>query len=621
MKRSQILILTAVLVGFGFVQSASAAVTAVRTLPCEEYWPNQREQVTIEVTGDPGPITVVETPPAGWDIIGISPRTGMSFTNGILTWDFLTFDGSQTFSYQATPPEDAEGEVVFSGRIGIQPIAGMTIQSLATLKPLGIFEDHRDIVDNLQWPGIGSYDPETGEYMLYGTGDYGHVAYTKLSGDFTLKTRVTGRNSCTPEPACFGVLDELKYMSSQEIPYYSVVLNSGGFAKAMWSTGTGGNVSPWTMRNLCDGRYMIARRGNTMSMYYFDTSLQMWKQHHTTQMIFTDPVYVVLLAPSLSLGCYSTVNYSEVELLVSEDEIRTVVEQSLPDALNTHDLDQALSYFATDVVYDFTPQPPVMQGTEQVAAFFGSLFQAFPDWHVTRTRVFVSGNYAVTESIVTGTQLGQWGDIPATGNSVQVPALQVWQFAGNKVQRITEYLDMASVLIQLGVMPAPQWPPFTLSFDPLIPYTPTMAPPLDAAQEIISRWNSHCLITYYEAIRPDADIFMYPLGIPTDKDAFVASFEMYFAAFPDLHADFANLIDLGDGWVLGELVFKGTNNGEFLANAPTGRYGEVRGANLWHFDEEGLATNYYVYFDNISLLTQLGLFPPASSAENWEIYR
>ncbi|MFH1744323.1 MAG: ester cyclase [bacterium] len=620
MNRTQIFIAIFIFAGIGFVLSASAQITAVRSMPYDEYWPSQRQQVTIELTGEPGPITVVETLPAGWTVGNILPRAGMSLNDGVITWDLLTFDGSGTLSYKAMPPEDAEGEAVFSGTIGIQPIGGITIQARATPKPLGIFDDHKDFLDELKLPNTAAYDPETGEYVLYGTGVWGRCAYTELSGDFTLKARGTGENPHATEPCglfVFDTLTNVAYTGSGSAAY-TINIHKDGYAKAFWNAGRGYNYSPWTPPN--DGRYMITRRGDTFSMYYFDTSIQTWKLHHSIDMVFTDPVYVGIAAGSTAPQSYSTAYFTEVELIVSEEEIRGVVEQATPDAFNAHDLNQGLSYFATDAEYDFRPQPPPMVGTEEIEAFFDSMFDAFPDWHVTRNRVFVSGNMAVSESTVTGTQQGEWMGIPATGNSIEVPVLHVWEFAGNKAQWITEYVDMASVLIQLGVMDDPQWPPFELPFQHFDPPS-TYLPPMDAAEELISRWNAHNLVMFYKSIRNDADIYMYPLGMPTDKDTFVASFQMYFDAFPDLYGDFVNLIDLSDGWVLGELLYTGTNTGEFLGNPPTNGYCELRGAILWRFDEEGMASNYYVYFDNITLLAQLGLYPPSeTSVGDWDLY-
>ncbi|MFH1741610.1 MAG: hypothetical protein ABIH23_21600 [bacterium] len=123
MNRARIFIAIFLFVGFGFVVSASAQVTAVRTLPGEMYLPGERITITIEVTGDPGAIIVLETPPADWSIRALG---GGQLSEGVITWNLESFDGSTTLKYYATPPSTATGEALFSGVVGDQEIGGMS---------------------------------------------------------------------------------------------------------------------------------------------------------------------------------------------------------------------------------------------------------------------------------------------------------------------------------------------------------------------------------------------------------------------------------------------------------------------------------------------------------------
>ena len=166
------------------------------------------------------------------------------------------------------------------------------------------------------------------------------------------------------------------------------------------------------------------------------------------------------------------------------------------------------------------------------------------------------------------------------------------------------------------MIPAPEMAPLVPSFT-LPAQEATGLTPEAAAQEIIRRWNAHNLSEVAKMINLDADIFSYPLGVPTDRNALIASWEMYFTAFPDVQGDMVRVIDMGDGWVVGELVFSGTHQGEFLGIPPAGVHAEIRGAILWRYDANGLATNYYIYFDNLSLVSQI---TPPSAVGNWDLY-
>ncbi|MFH1740370.1 MAG: hypothetical protein ABIH23_15285, partial [bacterium] len=123
MNRARIFITIYILMGMGFLPIASAQVTAVRTLPSDDYCPGERLKIIIEVTGDPGAIIVVETPPAEWTIV---PASGGELSDGVITWNLESFDGSETLVYRVTPPDTATGEAVFSGIVGNQEIGGMS---------------------------------------------------------------------------------------------------------------------------------------------------------------------------------------------------------------------------------------------------------------------------------------------------------------------------------------------------------------------------------------------------------------------------------------------------------------------------------------------------------------
>jgi steroid delta-isomerase-like uncharacterized protein len=298
----------------------------------------------------------------------------------------------------------------------------------------------------------------------------------------------------------------------------------------------------------------------------------------------------------------------------TEEEMRAAM-QGMVDALNAHDVAQINLYLTDDIVYDFVTQPPPLEGKEEVAAFFVGLFQGVPDFHSTQTRILVSGNIMVTEAIVTGTHLGELFGIPATGNSVQGVVLHIWEFEGDKVKRVTEYTDMASLMIQLGVMPAPEpleelVPSFTLP-----DAEPTGLSPVETAAEADARWDAHDLSGVAKIIHPDAEMLYIPLGVPIDREEFIALSELEFLAFPDARWKPVRSIDMGDGWVVTEIVSTGTHDGPYMGIPATGRSIMWRFGALRRFDADGLFTNLHLYYDNLTLLAQLGLIPPPADTK------
>jgi len=305
----------------------------------------------------------------------------------------------------------------------------------------------------------------------------------------------------------------------------------------------------------------------------------------------------------------------------SEEEMRAAM-QGMLDAVNAHDTAQMSSYWTNDIVYDFVAQPPALNGKQEVAAFFEGVFQGAPDFHSTQTRILVSGNTMVTEAVATGTHLGEISGIPATGNNLQLAPLHIWEFEGDKIKRATEYLDMASMLMQMGLMPAPELDPALLvpSF-PLPDAEPTGLAPLEAAAEFVSRWNASDLSGMAQMIHPDANILVAPLGIPLSRDAYVSVGEMMFQGFSEMPMEIVQAIDMGDGWVVCELLITGTNDGPYMGMPPTRRSITLRGASLQRYNSEGLLTDLSSYYDNLSLLAQFGVFPPPDPEANKAVQR
>jgi len=327
---------------------------------------------------------------------------------------------------------------------------------------------------------------------------------------------------------------------------------------------------------------------------------------------------------TIFIACFIIVTLSGVFQMTanaSEEEMRAAM-QGLIDGLNAHDTAQMTLHCTDDIVYDFVAQPPPLNGKQELAAFFEGLFQGVPDFQSTQTRILVSDNIMVTEAVATGTHLGELSGIPPTGSNLQMAPLHIWEFEGDKIKRATEYLDMASTLIQMGLMPAPELDPALLvpSF-PLPDAEPTGLSPIDAVEDFVSRYNACDLSAMAKMIHPDANILIAPLGIPLSRSAYIAVGEMMFQGFSEMPMEIVRAIDLGDGWVVSELLITGTNDGPYMGMPATRRSIQVRGVSLQRYNAEGLLTDLSSYYDNLTMLAQLGLFPPPDPEANKALER
>ena len=68
------------------------------------------------------------------------------------------------------------------------------------------------------------------------------------------------------------------------------------------------------------------------------------------------------------------------------------------------------------------------------------------------------------------------------------------------------------------------------------------------------------------------------------------------------------LVDMGEGWVLAEVIVTGTNDGPYMGILPaTGNHFTQRTATLYRIDTEGVITDKRMYWDELTNMVQLGL--------------
>ncbi len=95
------------------------------------------------------------------------------------------------------------------------------------------------------------------------------------------------------------------------------------------------------------------------------------------------------------------------------------------------------------------------QGTEAAKQFFAMVHQAFPDMYVEVHDVIAEGDLAAARVTYSGTHQGQFFGIPATGRRTEVSGLDFFRMQDGRQAEHWGGADMASLLQQLGVMPAP----------------------------------------------------------------------------------------------------------------------------------------------------------------------
>jgi steroid delta-isomerase-like uncharacterized protein len=126
---------------------------------------------------------------------------------------------------------------------------------------------------------------------------------------------------------------------------------------------------------------------------------------------------------------------------------------------NAHDLDAVMATFGADASYHDEPWAEHCLGPDAVRAYYEQLLGAVPDLHIDPHGPHVADDVVVLECTISGTHLGTWHGLPATGRPISIPLCGVYTFGdGAQIAGERIYYDRAMVLEQLGVFHDPESP-------------------------------------------------------------------------------------------------------------------------------------------------------------------
>src|SRR4030042_61695 len=123
-------------------------------------------------------------------------------------------------------------------------------------------------------------------------------------------------------------------------------------------------------------------------------------------------------------------------------------------AVNSHDIEKCLTFYTDDCVYEDVAMGKVNHGKEELKDFLAFMFVFSPDVKIEEKSVFFAGDWAANEWVMTGTHTGNTPEMPATGKSYSIRGTSIMQISGDKVSRQSDYWNMASLLQQVGILPA-----------------------------------------------------------------------------------------------------------------------------------------------------------------------
>jgi steroid delta-isomerase-like uncharacterized protein len=135
-----------------------------------------------------------------------------------------------------------------------------------------------------------------------------------------------------------------------------------------------------------------------------------------------------------------------------------------------------------------------------------------------------------------------------------------------------------------------------------------------ALKQETEAWNAHDADRVAACYAEDA--VLYDVGQPNPlrgRSAIRDSVAGYLAAFSDFHADVGVPIVSGNR-AAQEWKVTGTNDGELMGIAPTGKHAVTYGCGTAEFGEDGLVHRAGNYWNAAALMQQLGVLPETAGA-------
>jgi predicted ester cyclase len=141
-------------------------------------------------------------------------------------------------------------------------------------------------------------------------------------------------------------------------------------------------------------------------------------------------------------------------------DTRKIIDRIPLEVLNNGNFGLIDEIVATDFV-EHDPQPGVPPTRAGLKQTLQALKTAFPDLHYTIEDSLESGDKIVHRLTGTGTMKADYMGMPATGKRATWTEIHIGRVANGRLAEHWGLVDQLSLLVQLGIVPAPGRVPVT----------------------------------------------------------------------------------------------------------------------------------------------------------------
>ena len=123
--------------------------------------------------------------------------------------------------------------------------------------------------------------------------------------------------------------------------------------------------------------------------------------------------------------------------------------------INTGDRSVGEAIIAPEVIFYAPTSPEPLYGFEGYMDVLRMMRGAMPDVQWKAEEVIAEGDKVMIRFTMSGTQTQPFMGMPATGKPVRVTAMNIYELKDGKIVREHGVPDLFSMLMQLGMLPAP----------------------------------------------------------------------------------------------------------------------------------------------------------------------
>ena len=124
--------------------------------------------------------------------------------------------------------------------------------------------------------------------------------------------------------------------------------------------------------------------------------------------------------------------------------------ESFFDAMDEHNVEKMGQFCTEDIVADEVAEPETFKGVDAFKQAYTELFQGYPNCTADVQESFVDGSNVICHVRWQATNSGVFRGGKPTHKKVDLRIAYFFKFEEEKIDRITEYYDVATLLVQQG---------------------------------------------------------------------------------------------------------------------------------------------------------------------------